>query len=98
VYKGIFHKQLKKYLVLAMVAALNPIVILDGYLSTMIGIALANVWAALNDQGWRVIDNFVSLTEKDVEQICTNVRKLGDTINNSTILTIMGTCLWPGFL
>jgi hypothetical protein len=36
----------------------------------------------LNDHGLLIIDNFVSLIEKDVNQMCSNIRKPGGTINN----------------
>jgi hypothetical protein len=73
---------------MAAAAPPNNIASLDAYLNAMIGIASADVRAALYDQGLLIMDSFVNLTDKDVDQMCTNVRKPGSTINNPPVARV----------
>jgi hypothetical protein len=55
---------------------------LNNYLDAPLGITEAATRAALNQQGLQSFDDFLTLTEKDISEICTNLRKPGGTIPN----------------
>jgi hypothetical protein len=55
---------------------------LNNYLDTPLGITDGATRAALNQQGLQSFDDFLTLTEKDIEEICSNLRKPGGTIPN----------------
>jgi hypothetical protein len=55
---------------------------LNNYLDTPIGITTQATRAALNQQGIQSFDDFLTLTEKDISEICTNLRKPGGTVPN----------------
>jgi predicted flap endonuclease-1-like 5' DNA nuclease len=46
----------------------------------MIGITNANLYIALNGQGILSIDDFASLEDKDIEQLCANIRIPGGMV------------------
>jgi hypothetical protein len=54
----------------------------NNYLNAMIGINDAALVTAINGQGLEGFDDFLMLTEDDIGNICTNVRKPGGTIPN----------------
>jgi hypothetical protein len=54
----------------------------NNYLTNTIGINLPGATAALNAQGLTSFDDFTTLTEDDIGDVCTNVRKPGGTIPN----------------
>lgn len=60
-------------------AAINP---LNAYMNATLLIQVATTRLALNAQGLNDFDDFLSLTEKDITDICSNVRKPGGTILN----------------
>jgi hypothetical protein len=53
---------------------------LNNYLTGTIGITNPNLRAALNGQGLLTITNFETLEERDIDSMCTNIRKPGGTI------------------
>jgi hypothetical protein len=55
---------------------------LNNYLDTPIGITVQATRTALNQQGLQSFDDFLTLTEKDISEICANLRKPGGTIPN----------------
>lgn len=55
---------------------------LNNYLRQVLLIADAAVRTALNTQGLESLEDFVALTEKDIDDICSNARKPGGTIPN----------------
>jgi hypothetical protein len=55
---------------------------LNNYLDDPIRITAAATRAALNQQGLQSFDDFVTLLEKDITEICSNLRKPGGTLPN----------------
>lgn len=55
---------------------------LNNYLNNVLLIGDQAVRAALNTQGLQSLDDFIALTEKDIDDICSNARKPGGTIAN----------------
>jgi hypothetical protein len=55
---------------------------LNNYLDNVLGINAPGATAALNMQGLTSFDDFLSLIEDDVADVCSNVRKPGGTIPN----------------
>jgi hypothetical protein len=55
---------------------------LNNYLDNTLGIDDQNTRDALNQQGIQAFDDFLTLTEKDISDICANIRKPGGTIPN----------------
>lgn len=55
---------------------------LNNYLNNTLLITSEAVCHALNDQGLTSFDNFATLTEDDISEICSNVQKPGGTIDN----------------
>lgn len=62
-----------------------PIATLNNYLQQVFGIADGNIRQAINEQGLTNFDDFFNLTETDVEEICTNVRKPGGMMVNPNV-------------
>jgi hypothetical protein len=62
-----------------MAAALAQI---NNYFQNVLLIQEQPVRDALNQQGLEGFDDFVSLTDKDIKNICANIRKPGGTIPN----------------
>ena len=57
-------------------------IVLNNYLLNVLLINDVEVRNALNVQGLTALTDFVSLTDKDIKNICANVRKPGGTIVN----------------
>jgi hypothetical protein len=55
---------------------------LNNYLNDPIGIVDPQTRVALNNQGHQAFEDFLTLTEKDISEICSNIRKPGGTIPN----------------
>jgi hypothetical protein len=55
---------------------------LNNYLNDPLGIADPQTRVALNNQGLQSFDDFLTLTEKDITEIGSNIRKPGGTIPN----------------
>ena len=62
-----------------MAAALNA---LNNYLQNTLLITSDAVRQAINHQGIEALNDFATLTETDITEICTNVRKPGSTMPN----------------
>lgn len=58
---------------------------LNDYLLNVIRITDGNIRQAVNDQGLVAFDDFFNLTESDVEEICSNVRKPGGMMVNPNV-------------
>jgi hypothetical protein len=54
----------------------------DGYLQQVLGIAQADVRNALQLQGLGTVDDFIALSEEDIEDVCKIVRRTGGMIPN----------------
>jgi hypothetical protein len=54
----------------------------DGYLQQVLGIAQADVRNALRLQGLSTVDDFIALSEDDIEDVCKIVRRPGGMIPN----------------
>jgi hypothetical protein len=59
---------------------------LNNYLTNVLGIVQYDVINALNNQGLTSIDDFISLTEDDIGDVCTIARKPGGMIPNPALL------------
>jgi hypothetical protein len=55
---------------------------LNNYFNDTLGIVDPPARVALNNQGLQAFDDFLTLTEKDISEICTNIRKPGGMIPN----------------
>lgn len=55
---------------------------LNNYMNNVLLITTAAVRSALNVEGLQSLDDFVSLSEKDIDDICSNARKPGGLIPN----------------
>lgn len=59
---------------------------LDNYMIAMLLIADAYTRAAILAQGLNDYDNFLTLTEKDITDICANIQKPGGTVANPAFI------------
>lgn len=59
---------------------------LENYMQTMLLITSPTARTALGNQGLNNYDDFLTLTEKDIADICSNVRKPGGTIANPALV------------
>jgi hypothetical protein len=60
--------------------------LLDQYLRDVLGIQSDLVRGALRNQGLSTIDEFVSLSEEDIEDVCKIIRRPGGTVPNPAYL------------
>jgi hypothetical protein len=54
----------------------------DAYMANVLGIAQADIRNALRAQGLSTVNDFVSLSESDIEDVCKIIRRPGGTIPN----------------
>jgi hypothetical protein len=55
---------------------------LNNYFNDPMGIVDPQIRVALNNQGLQSFDDFLTLSEKDLSELCSNIRKPGGTIPN----------------